>query len=463
MDRRLFLKAAGSAAALSLLAGYGEAIAGVPSKRPNFVFILTDDQPNDMLGCAGNALMKTPHIDALASAGTVFDNMFVTSPICPSSRASILTGVTETRHHYTFGHDSITQALGRKSYLALLKASGYRTAFIGKFGVAFDNDIEKDFIDTFDARDRPYVVTGADGRPTHIDEINVRSAVDFIHASEQETPFVLQLNFSSPHAEDADKQQQYHPVQWSKDMYKGVVFPPPREDAITYFEKLPDFMKHSMNRERYYWRWDTPAKYQKNMREFYQTISGIDHMVGMVMDALKTRGLLDNTIVIYASDNGVFMGDRGFSDKFNHFEESLRVPLIISDFRSPLAHARHEAAIALNVDIPATILNMAGLKIPGHYQGASLSTFVSGKPPTAWRTEFFCQDTFKTTGIDKWTGVRGTRYVYARYFEQQPVYEFLYDLKTDPTEFVNLAHEPAYAKILGSQRILCDRLGAAMA
>lgn len=234
------------------------------------------------------------------------------------------------------------------------------------------------------------------------------------------------------------------------------MFPPPKTGDPKYFASQPDFLKHSMNRERFLWRFDTPEKYQQNMRDYYRMLGGLDHMVGLVVEGLRRAELLDNTIIVYASDNGCYMGDRGFADKWTHYEEALRVPMIIADFRDPPA-SRVVDAFALNVDLPATLLDIGGIAAPAHYQGRSLLPLMSGQP-SPWRHDFFCQHTMAEPTIPKWVGVRSKRYMYARYFEQQPAYEFLHDLQADPTEFRNVAHAPDYLAVLESQRARCDAL-----
>lgn len=453
LTRRQFLKTGSALVAASFLPSCGRE-QGKNQRQPNIIFFLADDQRNDTLGCTGDKIVRTPRIDALAQAGTIFRNTFVTTSICPSSRATLFTGVTETRHHFTFGTPPLAEYLCKASYPALLKKAGYRTAVIGKFGVAMEHDIERTFVDRFEDRDRPYIHKTSDGRWRHVDEINIDSALDYLHQCSPHEPFLLSLNFSSPHAEDGDKERQYHPIDWAKDMYADVVFPPPKINDKEYFEVQPDFLKHSMNRERYEWRFNTPEKYQKNMRDYYRMLSGVDHMVGIVIDELARLGLLENSVILYAADNGYYMGDRGFADKWTHYDESMRVPLIMADFRGGRSAKKEVSDMVLNVDVAATILDLAGIQRPSHYQGQSLEPLLDGKP--SWRTEFFCQHTMNDPCIPKWIGIRGEHFMYARYFEQSPPFEFLHDLKTDPTEFRNLAHDSNYASVLAEMRRRCD-------
>jgi arylsulfatase A-like enzyme len=172
---------------------------------------------------------------------------------------------------------------------------------------------------------------------------------------------------------------------------------------------------------------------------------------------LKEAGLADNTIIVHSADNGYYLGDRGFQGKWSHFEESLRVPMVIYDPRLPKEkRGRVAEEMVLNVDLPATFIAWAGAKRPDAYEGRSLSTIVDGdgsdKP---WRTHFFCEHLDLPPTLT-WEGIRDSRYVYARYFDQQPPFEFLHDLEQDRDELKNFANDPAHAEALKKMRELCN-------
>ena len=239
-------------------------------------------------------------------------------------------------------------------------------------------------------------------------------------------------------------------------MYEDREIPPPRLGDPAIYERHPDFLKQSINRERFFWSYDTPEKYQTNLRAYFRMISGIDRAMARVLAALKEAGLAENTIVVYSADNGYYLGDRGFQGKWSHFEESLRVPLIVYDPRLPKGQrGRVVDQMALNVDLGATFLDWAGTPKPARYEGRSLVPIVQGQPPADWRTHFFCEHLDLAPTLT-WEGIRGQRYVYARYFDQQPAYEFLHDLQTDPDELRNLATDAAHADTLRKMRALCD-------
>ena len=443
-------------AILSLAFGQSALAKSDTADRPNLLFFYIDDQRNTTLGCMGDPIVQTPNIDRLANQGVLFRNAFVTTSICAASRACVMTGLTERTHGYTFGAPPVAEAFTRTAYPALLRQAGYRTGFFGKFGAKYEGLEEAQLFDSFENRDRPYLRKQKDGTIRHIDELNTEDAIHFLEQDNNDQPFSLSVSFSSGHAEDSDKENHYPFIDAVKDLYSDVVFPEPRLNDPAIFANQPEFLRTSMNRDRYFWRWDTPEKYQKNMRNYYRLLSGIDVMIGRVLKTLEQQGLAENTVIIYVADNGYYMGDRGFAGKWSHYEESLRVPMIIFDPRR--TPQRDVKKMTLNIDVSATLLDLAGVEVPEHYQGRSLVPFLDGKRPRKWRNDFFCEHRMNHKSIPKWEGVRGKRYVYARYDSQEPAFEFLHDLKRDPDQLNNLAHDPAYSKRLARLRKRCDTL-----
>jgi arylsulfatase A-like enzyme len=436
--------------------------AGAASKadRPNIIFLLIDDQRNDTLGCAGHPILNTPVIDKLAAEGTRFRNAFVTTSICAASRASFLTGLYERSHGFTFGTPPIQSNDVAGSYPAMLRDAGYRTGFVGKFGVKLEKGGEEAMFDYFRPHNRnPYFHTMPDGSKRHETEVAGDNAIEFIAETETDEPFCLSISFNAVHAEDGDKEDHYPWPKAVDGLYDDIPMPSPRLNDPAIYESQPEFLKTSLNRQRYFWRWDTPEKYQKNMRAYFRMISGVDRVIGRVQAELEKRNLADNTVIIYMGDNGYYMGDRGFAGKWSHYEQSLRVPLIIFDPRLPREkRGQLKDHTALNVDVTATIADLAGLGPQKHYQGRSLLPLVEGDKPSNWRKDFFCEHLMKHKDIPKWEGVRGKRYVYARYFEQDPSYEFLHDLKKDPDQLKNFSGDPKYKKVLAKMRTRCDSL-----
>jgi arylsulfatase A-like enzyme len=429
------------------------------SSRPNILFFLVDDQRNDTLGCCGHGIIKTPTIDHLAATGVRFENMFVTTSICAASRASILTGLTERTHGYTFGRPPVSQSHVNASYPVVLREAGYRTGMIGKFGigVAGGNKSISRMFDYFKLIGRdPYFKTMPDGSRRHETELCGDAAVEFLSNQKTSRPFCLQVCFNASHAERNDRRPGVGHFPWPKavdGMYDDVAMPAPRLGGAKYFEAAPEFLRDSMNRDRFYWRWDTPEKYEANMRAYFRMISGIDNTITRVLEVLRRQGLAENTVVVYSADNGYYMGDRGFAGKWSHYEQSLRVPLIVFDPRLPKKKRGHVSSkMVLNIDLASTFLSLAGCKVPRDYQGRSLLPIIEGRPTKDWRKDFFCEHYTDHPRIPKWRGVRGERYVYANYYEQKPPRELLYDLKTDPDQVVDLSDDSGYKDILNSMR-----------
>jgi len=343
----------------------------------------------------------------------------------------------------------------------LLRQAGYRTGFIGKYGVKTQGKPESRMFDFFKPHGHGFHKQ-PDGTLRHETEVAGDRAIEFLQGHPKGKPFCLSISFNAVHAVDGDKRPGIGHYPWPKavdGMYEDITIPPPRLSDPAIFASQPEFLRESINRDRYFWRWDTPQKYQKNMKAYFRMISGVDRVIGRIVQTLEDLELDRNTVVIYMADNGYYMGDRGFAGKWSHYEQSLRVPLIIYDPRlQDEKRGRLREEMALNVDIPATILALAGVEMPVQYQGNSLVPLLEGQDDPAWRNDFFCEHLMEHQKIPKWEGVRGQRYVYARYFEQEPAFEFLHDLRVDPDELVNLASSSEYKDILRQMRTRCDAL-----
>lgn len=428
-------------------------------ERPNIIFFLSDDQRADFLGCAGHPILKTPNIDKLAAQGTRFENAFATTSICAASRATLLTGLWERSHKYTFGTPPIADEVVKNSYPLQLRNAGYRTGFVGKFGVGVGQGLTNEMFDSFVPLNRnPYFKKQADGTVRHLTNITGDKAIEFVESCDEKQPFCLSVSFNAAHAEDNDKENHFPWPPEEDGLYETLTIPPPLID-VNYWESLPLFFHDSMHRTRYFWRWDTPEKYQKNVKAYYRMITGLDRNIGRVLDVVNQKGWSENTIVIFMGDNGYYKGSRGFAGKWSHFEESLRVPFVIFDPRSEVkVRGQVRSEMVLNVDVPATILSMATTKVPESYQGRVLSGLVQGQKIDDWRNDFFCEHLMDRFDIPKYEGVRGSRYVYARYFENLPDGEFLHDLESDPLELKNLVSDPAYAEALQSMQARCNEL-----
>jgi arylsulfatase A-like enzyme len=441
--------------------GCKEEVEPIKKQRPNIVFILADDQRNDVLSVAGHPIVQTPTIDKLAQNGMRFTNAFVTTSICAASRASIFTGLYESKHNFTFGKGPIKQEYTRNSYPYLLKKEGYHTGFVGKFGVKIEakDSLLPQLFDYFkpSPQNAPYFEILADSSRRHSAEIKGDQAIEYISQQGQDQPFCLSISFNAVHAVDGNltpgNEGHYPYPKAVEHLYKDMKMPAPDLSDPQIFENHPDFLKTSMNRVRYHWRWDTEEKYQINTKAYYRMISGYDRVIQRVLDALKEKGLEENTIIIYMADNGYYMGNRGFAGKWSHYEESLRVPMVIYDPRKPAEdRGKTSDLMALNIDMTSTILDYAGVKIPTAYQGKSLKPIVNNSFEGEWRNNFMIEHQMNHPEIPKYLGIRNKKYVYANYYEQEPPYEYLHDLETDPDQLINLVSDDDYQEVLDEMR-----------
>ncbi len=457
VTRRGFVAGASAALAASM-ARPGNAEAS----RPNIVFLMTDNHRWDLLGCAGNDIIQTPHIDRLAERGVRFTNSFCTTSICAATRASILTGEYRREHGYTFTMPPMSVQRMDRSYPALLKQAGYRTGFVGKLGVEVDSRAPDRMFDFFRRRiasstRNPYYRPGAGGAVQHLTAINGDDALEFIRTTDQDQPFCLSVSFSAPHPED-DNLEQYVFDRRFASLYEDVSIPPPPVASDRYFHQLPGFIQVSMGRQRWFRRFDTPEKYQRMMKGMYRLITGVDEQVGRIVDELDTSGVLDNTVVVFTGDNGIMIGEQGLTGIWLMYEGSIRKPLIIADPRLP--ESRRGALVdemALSFDCPVTMLDIAGISPPSQMRGRSLAPLLRGESVN-WRDDFFYEHLYERETIPKSEGVRTARHKYVRYFERNPVYEQLFDLTTDPHEVRNLVGDPAHAATLATLRTRCNAL-----
>jgi len=427
------------------------------AERPNIVFFFADDQTTSTLGCYGNPVIKTPNIDALATRGTRFENAFVSHSICWVSRTTILTGLTGRSYGTPGNHELALPEAVESLYSDILHEHGYRTGYFGKWHAKMPAGYRpQDHFDAFEAIGRnPYYKTQPDGSLRHETELIVDRGIEFIKEQPKDQPFALNLWFNATHAEDGDRRPGIGHFPWPRavdGMYEDITIDPPRLHDPAIFERHPDFLQTTINRERYFWRWNTAAKYQINVRAYYRMVSGIDGAIGRFLAALEDAGLAENTIIVYSADNGYYMGNRGLAGKWSHYDESLRVPLIVADPRVP-GDQRGQVidAPALNLDLPATFLDWAGVPVPDHYQGRSLQPLVGGDLPDDWRDETFHEHFAVRTRIPAFEGLRNARFKYVRYFDHGN-YEFLHDLARDPDELINLADDPEHADTLQAMR-----------
>ena len=421
------------------------------SSRPNIIFILTDDQRWDMLGCAGNTIISTPNIDKLAEKGVRFSHAFATTPICAASRASLLTGLYERTHGFTFKKPPVKKKYTDISYPYLLKKAGYRTGFVGKLGVNLETPIDSIFsskkINGF-----PYWKE-VDGKKKYLTDLQGEQAIQFIQESVHQEPFCLSISFSAPHADDDSKEQYFWPPALDS-LYANDKMPIPATARKEFYDSFPDFLKGTMSRERWHWRFDTPEKFQQMVKGYYRMITAVDQTVGRILDELNKKGLAENTIIIFMGDNGYYLGDRGYADKWLMHDVSIRVPLIIYDPRKNASNKKILDQMVLNIDVAPTILNLAGIPTPLRMQGKSLVPLMKGNIHH-WPDSIFCEHLMDEPKIPNSECIRTKQWKFIRY-PKHPDYIELYNLMDDPMEEHNLASQKNYQKKIMQFQIQCD-------
>lgn len=441
--------------ALSAFRGFSQA------ERPNIIFILTDDQRWDALGYGGNHIIDTPEMDELAARGTYFRNALVTSPICAASRATIFSGLHERTHRYTFRTGDIRPEYMEESYPVMLRRSGYYTGFYGKFGVKYaDKELLFDEFEDYDRNNaypdyRGYYYKTIGRDTVHLTRYTGQKALEFIEHAPSGRPFSLSLSFSAPHAHDGAPLQYF----WQEEpgrLYRKMELPGPALSGDEYFNRLPESVREGYNRLRWTWRFDTPEKYQHSVKGYYRMIKGIDLEIARIRKKLKETGRDKNTVIILMGDNGYFLGERQLAGKWLMYDNSIRVPLIIYD---PRVKAHNDIGeMALNIDVPATMLDLAGVERPGSWQGRSLLPLVSGHETSFHRDTVLIEHLWEFEKIPPSEGVRTGEWKYFRYINDKSSEE-LYHLTTDPMETNNLAGDPEYENTLVELRIANDRLG----
>ncbi len=430
--------------------------------RPNILLMFTDDQPQSCLGFVGNEHIRTPHLDMLAKRGTFFNNAFVTTAICCSSRACLLTGQHMYRHGITEFKTPLCTEAFEQTYPAILKRAGYRTGYLGKYAIGNPGLGDRELSLPKDKFDYWYGFPqsisfrqNVDGKPRYLTEVMTEKAAEFLQATKPNEPFCLTVAFKEPHGPFS----YFDPN--TPNVYMDVNIPPPATFTQRDFDAQPEFIRKSLNGDGSLSRLQNHERFRQDIRTFYRTVTRADAAVGEIMAELKRLKLDHNTVVIFTSDHGSLLGDHGLFGKWLMYENSIKVPLIIFDPRitSKVASGRRDE-IALGIDLAPTMLSLAGIAAPAAMQGRDLMPIVR-RESTKWRSEFYYEHTYNTNPprapIAKCEGIRNMRWKYTRYPDSEPLFEQLFDLDADPLEQTNLAGDPEQAELLNELRSKCDK------
>lgn len=416
--------------------------------RPNLVFILVDDLRWNGLSCMGHPFVRTPNIDRIAKEGALFRNAFVTTPLCSPSRASFLTGQYVRTHGVRGNGDNAALSHRMHTFPRLLHDAGYETAYVGKWHMGNDDTPRPGFDRWVSFRGQGVYENPAlnvDGqrltRDGYVTDLLSDYAVEFVkkpHAS----PFCLYLAHKAVHGP-------FTPAARHASLFAGQ----PIQRTANAQDKLEG--KPMLRRPLP----DTPLKKMRGpgqlpgglpdelIRNQMRCLLSIDEGVGRIVEALNQQKILDNTLLIFTSDNGYLWGEHGLGDKRAAYEESIRIPLV-ARYPKLIRAGRQIDGMALNIDIAPTMLEAAGLQPHPQMQGRSLLPLLQGRAGN-WRKSILCEYFMEQqfARVASWEAVRTERYKLIRYPGLQNMDE-LYDLQQDPGEMRNLIDDPARRRTL---------------
>lgn len=494
MDRRVFLKVVGVGIA-GLSTGCVASLKQdqVSSKKPNILFIFSDDHAVRSISAYGSTINKTPNIDRIADGGMTFDRCFCCNSICAPSRAAVLTG----KHSHANGMMTNLNKFdgGQPTLPKFLKQAGYQSALIGKWHLKTDpqgfdhwqilpgqgNYYNPDFI-TKDGKKR---------YPGYVSDITTDLAIDWLDETRDKTkPFLLMCQHKAPHrvwAPGPDHLTMYDDVKIPEpdslfddysnrsellkdnemmianhmmDDYDLKIAGSTKKDVLGRAFKNPELRRMTAEQRK---NWDAAYepkndkfraanltgkdlvrwKYQRYMKDYLRCVASVDDNIGRLLDYLDANGLADNTIVVYSSDQGFYLGEHGWYDKRWMYEESFRMPFIIK-WPGVTKAGKRTKALAQNIDFAPTFLDAAGVSIPEDIQGESLRPLLKGKTPRNWRKSVYYH--YYERGehhVPAHEGVRTDRYKLVHFYDTDE-WE-LFDLKKDPQEMKSVYSDPSYA------------------
>ena len=456
-----------------------------PTSRPNIIFLLTDDQRDNSLGGMGHPWVKTPNLDTLMKNSVRFSNAYIAEPSCCPSRVSFFTGMHERVHGVGFTSSyKLNEEQWSKSYPALLRESGYYTGFIGKFGVeyyTFKGQAEKkfDFYRGHDGWAKFFPKSAAnckeywDSAEDIITPVMGESIERFLNTAPKDKPFNLSVSFSIPHGSQIISMHKIkdHPVYG--DLYRDVDIAIPEDTATDPHRYIPKkAMDQNKGRKQLYDYDYTTKRCREHHIRYYQLITGLDIVVGEMVASLKEKGLADNTVIIFASDHGLLMGEYGMGGKTLLYDLACKFPCFIYDPGLPKnTRGKTIDNLVSSLDITSTIVDYAGVEQPVEMKGNSLQPLLNGKSD-GWRDEVFLENLYTDRDTPIAEGLRKGKWKYIRMYDdispysekhldfknRKPLFEQLFDLSKDSEEKVNLIEKMEESAMLASLRKRCGEL-----
>lgn len=456
--------------------------------RPNVVLIVSDDHAAHAISAYGSRINQTPHLDRIAARGMRFDAAFCTNSICAPSRAAILTGTYNHVNGVTTLDTHLDNTLW--TFPQAMQAAGYRTGLIGKWHLGHGPAHDPTGFDEWRVlpgqghyHDPVMLAPGGEviERGGYVTDLITDDCIDFIDRDDGR-PFLLLCHHKASHRTwDSDEAH--------ADMYEDDVIPEPPtfRDDLTGRADVIAGVRMGMLDLRPFRDLGAPVpeglsldeeiawRYQRYIKRYLRVVASMDDNIGRLLDHLDTRGIADNTVVIYTSDQGFFLGDHGLFDKRLMYEPSLAMPLLISAPGHGAAGTSCDD-IVVNVDIGPTILELAGIEVPEHVQGRSFVPLLDGERPDDWPASMYYRYWMHRDGAHNCPahyGVRTLTHKLICYYNDpldqpgangpvDPIEWELYDLVADPFELQNIVDDPAAASVLADLRVELARIQASV-
>jgi N-acetylglucosamine-6-sulfatase len=443
------------------------------AKKPNFLFILVDDQPFDALESSGRyPFLKTPNMQRLQDEGAIFNNYYVTQSICSPSRASFLTGTYPHIHGVNQNNEYVDPDWETyKPYNSHLQKAGYETAHVGKIHMAHYKNEEHirpgfDYWFSFIGQGAYFdPMVNDNGKEYqekgYMTDILTDKAIDWLKKKrDPNKPFSLNLWHKAVH-------ENHSPAPRHKDMYAEDELPvPPYDTHLEDFKGKPEWQRIKAwdSKWKEYVHSDTimpkkwPIKGDK-FKTLLECLAAVDESLGKVLATLEEIGELDNTVIIYSSDNGYFMGEHGYWDKRIAYESSMKIPMLIR-YPKKIKPGTVINQNALNIDLAPTILDIADVETPKYMQGESMVKLFDEQPDQNWREsfmfEYYVDDAYPYAGPNM-LAIKNDRYKLIDAFLENDIDE-LYDLEKDPGEMNNLINNEEYNEVENKLRKDLEKL-----
>jgi arylsulfatase A-like enzyme len=460
---------------------------------------MADDHASHAMSCYGSRINRTPNLDRIAEGGVRLDNCFCTNSICTPSRAAILSGT----YNHVNGVTTLATPMDNRltTYPKLMREAGYQTALFGKWHLGTGPEHCPTGFDDWAVlpgqglyHDPEFIFKGPDGGERrkvdgYVTDLITDMSLDWLKNRDETKPFCLMIHHKAPH-------RSWEPDDRHARLYEDEEIPEPDNLYDDYENRAlaarAAAMRVGENMDKTDLKEDIPADlkghglrkwaYQLYIKDYLRVIASIDDNVGRVLDMLDDEGLADDTIVIYTSDQGFFLGDHGWYDKRFMYEESLRMPFIMRYPREIPASSANED-IVTNVDFAPTFLDYAGIDIPAAFQGQSARDVVRGRAPADWQKSMYYRYWMNQTdhNVAAHYGVRTRDFKLIYYYYDgcgvvgadgavgagkgktidlqgaAPEWE-LFDLRKDPREMNNVYGDPAYAGVVEELTAELDRL-----